>query len=82
VTVSQLGAAGLVAAGAEPTKALARELAAEWPPADQSDFDLLMTSSGARGRLAFNPLAAELSSTSSPSAFGSDRSTSTPRTRA
>jgi hypothetical protein len=31
VSVSQLGAAGLVAAGAEPTTTLARELAAEWP---------------------------------------------------
>jgi hypothetical protein len=46
VSVSQLGTAGLVAAGAEPTTALARELAAEWPPADQSDFARLMTSSG------------------------------------
>ena len=50
VSVSQLGTAGLVAAGAEPTPALARELAAEWPPADQSDFARLMTSSGAPGR--------------------------------
>ena len=47
VSVSQLGTAGLVAAGGEPATALARELAAEWPPADQSDFALLMTSSGA-----------------------------------
>jgi hypothetical protein len=46
VSVSQLGTAGLVAAGAEPATALARELAAEWPPADQSDFARLMTSSG------------------------------------
>ena len=46
VSVSQLGTAGLVAAGGEPTTALARELAAEWPPADQSDFARLMTSSG------------------------------------
>jgi hypothetical protein len=47
VSVSQLGTAGLIAAGAEPTTALARELAAEWPPADQSDFARLMISSGA-----------------------------------
>jgi hypothetical protein len=47
VSVSQLGTAGLVAAGGEPTTALARELAAELPPADQSDFARLMTSSGA-----------------------------------
>ena len=47
VSVSQLGTAGLVAAGSEPTTALARGLAAEWPPGDQSDFARLMTSSGA-----------------------------------
>jgi hypothetical protein len=47
VSVSQLGTAGLVAAGDEQTTALARELAAEWPPADQADFARLMTSSGA-----------------------------------
>ncbi len=47
VSVSQLGTAGLVAADSEPTSALARELAAEWPPADQSDFTHLMTSAGA-----------------------------------
>ena len=47
VSVSQQGTAGLVAADAEPTTALARELAAEWPPGDQSDFARLMTSSGA-----------------------------------
>jgi hypothetical protein len=47
VSVSHLGTAGLVAAGGEPTTALARELVAEWPPADQSDFARLMTSSGA-----------------------------------
>jgi hypothetical protein len=46
VSVSQLGTAGLVAADAEPTTALARELAAEWPPAGQSDFARLMTDSG------------------------------------
>jgi hypothetical protein len=46
VTVSQLGTAGLVAAGRGPATALARELAAEWPPADQSGFARLMTSSG------------------------------------
>jgi hypothetical protein len=46
VSVSQLGTAGLVAAGGDPTTTLARELAAEWPPGDQSDFALLMTSSG------------------------------------
>ena len=57
VSVSQLGTAGLVAAGAEPTTALARELAAEWPPADQSDFARLMTTSGPHGRLAPNTLA-------------------------
>ena len=47
VSVSQLGTAGLVAAGSEPASALARGLAAEWPPGDQSDFARLMTSSGA-----------------------------------
>jgi hypothetical protein len=46
VTVSQLGTAGLVAAGGEASMSLARELAAEWPPGDQSDFARLMTSSG------------------------------------
>jgi hypothetical protein len=46
VSVSQLGTAGLVAAGREPTTALARELAAEWPPGYQSDFARLMTDSG------------------------------------
>ena len=47
VSVSQLGTAGLVAAGSEPASALARGLAAAWPPGDQSDFARLMTSSGA-----------------------------------
>jgi hypothetical protein len=47
VSVSQMGTAGLVAADGEPTTALARELVAEWPPGDQSDFARLMTGSGA-----------------------------------
>ena len=37
---------GRRAAGDEQTTALARELATEWPPADQADFARLMTSSG------------------------------------
>ena len=44
VSVAQPGTAGLVAAGSEPASALARGLAAEWPPGDQSDFARLMTS--------------------------------------
>ena len=35
--------AGLVGAHREPTTALVRELAAEWPPGDQSDFALITT---------------------------------------
>jgi hypothetical protein len=46
VSVSQLGAAGPVAAGSEPTTALAPELAAGWPPDNRSDLARLMTSSG------------------------------------
>jgi hypothetical protein len=44
VTVSQLGAAGLIAGGSEPAAALARELAAQWPPGERSDFAWLISS--------------------------------------
>jgi hypothetical protein len=42
VTVSQLGAAGLIAGGGGPAAALARELAARWPPGQQADFAWLV----------------------------------------
>jgi hypothetical protein len=45
-SVSQLGTAGLVAGGGEPAATLARELAAEWPTGERSDFAWLRTSSG------------------------------------
>ena len=44
VTVSQLGAAGLIAGGSKPAADLARELAAEWPPGQQTDFAWLIAS--------------------------------------
>ena len=46
VSVSQLGTAGLLVGGGGPAVALARELAAEWPAGERSDFEWLMTSSG------------------------------------
>jgi len=46
VTVSQLGAAGLIAGGAESTSALAWELAGEWTAAEQSDFAWLVRGAG------------------------------------
>ena len=46
VTVSQLGTAGLLAGGGASAAALARELAAEWPAGERSDFAWLMTGSG------------------------------------
>lgn len=45
-SVSQLGAAGLVAGGDERALALARELVEEWQSDEQSDFAWLMRSSG------------------------------------
>jgi hypothetical protein len=45
-SVSQLGAAGLVADGSETAVALAAELVGEWPRDEQSDFAWLMRSSG------------------------------------
>jgi hypothetical protein len=45
-SVSQLGTAGLLAGGSGPAAALARELAAEWPAGEQTDFAWLMTSAG------------------------------------
>ena len=45
-SVSQLGAAGLVAGGTQGARALAAELAREWDPGEQSDFAWLMKSSG------------------------------------
>lgn len=45
-SVSQLGAAGLVAGGSERALALATELVEEWRPDEQSDFAWLMRSSG------------------------------------
>lgn len=45
-SVAQLGAAGLVAGGDEKAIALARELASEWEPSEQSDFAWLMKTSG------------------------------------
>jgi hypothetical protein len=46
VPVSRLGTAGLLAGGGGPAVALARELAADWPAGERSDFEWLMTSSG------------------------------------
>lgn len=46
-SVSQLGAAGLVAAGTREALALAEELASEWDRDERSDFAWLMKSSGA-----------------------------------
>ena len=45
-SISQLGAAGLVAGGGERAYALARELAQEWRANERSDFAWLMRSSG------------------------------------
>jgi len=45
-SISQLGAAGLVAGGGESALALARELVEEWQTDEQSDFAWLMRSSG------------------------------------
>jgi hypothetical protein len=45
-SVSQLGAAGLVAGGSERALALATELVREWERGEQSDFAWLMSSSG------------------------------------
>jgi hypothetical protein len=45
-TISQLGAAGLVAGGGEKAFALARELWEEWECGERSDFAWLMRSSG------------------------------------
>jgi hypothetical protein len=45
-SVSQLGAAGLVAGGSERAHALATELVREWQDDEQSDFAWLMRSSG------------------------------------
>jgi hypothetical protein len=45
-SVSQLGAAGLVAGGGERALAVARELVEEWQSDERSDFAWLMRSSG------------------------------------
>jgi hypothetical protein len=45
-SVSQLGAAGLVAGGSERALSLATELVGEWQDDEQSDFAWLMRSSG------------------------------------
>ena len=45
-SISQLGAAGLVADGSETAVALAAELVGEWQRDEQSDFAWLMRSSG------------------------------------
>ncbi len=45
-SISQLGAAGLVAGGGERALALARDLVEEWQADEQSDFGWLMRSSG------------------------------------
>jgi hypothetical protein len=45
-SISQLGAAGLVAGGGERALALARELVEEWQVDERSDFAWLMRSSG------------------------------------
>jgi hypothetical protein len=45
-SISQLGAAGLVADGSATAVALAAELVGEWQPNEQSDFAWLMRSSG------------------------------------
>jgi hypothetical protein len=45
-SVSQLGAAGLVAGGGERALAMARELVGEWQSDERSDFVWLMRSSG------------------------------------
>lgn len=45
-SISQLGAAGLVAGGGEGALALAQELASEWPTDEKSDFAWLLRSSG------------------------------------
>jgi hypothetical protein len=44
VTISQLGAAGLIAGGSQPAAALARDLAAQWPVYQQADFAWLIAS--------------------------------------
>jgi hypothetical protein len=46
-SISQLGAAGLVAGGGARAYALARELAQDWRANERSDFAWLMRSSGA-----------------------------------
>lgn len=46
VSISQLGTAGLIAGGAEPAAALARELPATWAASERADFAWLTTSSG------------------------------------
>lgn len=45
-SISQLGAAGLVAGGSEGARALATELVGEWESDEQSDFAWLMRGSG------------------------------------
>jgi hypothetical protein len=45
-SVSQLGAAGLVAGGSKRALALAKELVGEWQRTEQSDFAWLMRGSG------------------------------------
>lgn len=45
-SISQLGAAGLVAGGGERALALAKELIEEWKADERSDFAWLMRSSG------------------------------------
>ena len=45
-SISQLGAAGLVADGSETAVALAAELVGEWRPDEQSDFARLIRRSG------------------------------------
>ena len=46
VSVSQLGTAGLLAGGGTPAAALAREVAAQWPAGERSDFAWLMKNAG------------------------------------
>lgn len=46
VSVSQLGAAGLLAGGGGPAAALARELVAGWPAGERSDVEWLVACSG------------------------------------
>jgi len=45
-SISQLGAAGLVAGGSGPALALATKLVGEWKSDEQSDFAWLMRSAG------------------------------------